>query len=63
MGIKTKHFQYNGVDDFDNAIDSQINDYLTDEGVGADQLIDIKYAAHSSQGVSIYSAMVIYEEE
>lgn len=60
--VKTKHFQYTGVDDFDKAIDLQVNDYLDEMNIEADNLIDIKYSAHSSQEVNTYSALVIYIE-
>ncbi len=59
--IKTKHFQYTGLDDFDKVIDEQINDFITEKGIDSDKLIDIKYSAHSSQGVNTYSALLIYE--
>ncbi len=58
--IRTKHFQYTGVDDFDKAIDLQINDYIKDNNIDSDNIVDVKYAAHSSQGVNTYSALVIY---
>lgn len=60
--IKTKHFQYTGVDDFDKAIDLQVNEYLEEMNIEAGNLIDIKYSAHSSQEVNTYSALVIYVE-
>jgi hypothetical protein len=60
--VKTKHFQYTGLDDFDKVIDHQINDYIKEKGISADKLIDVKYSAHSSQGVNTYSALIIYEE-
>jgi len=59
--IKTKHFQYTGLDDFDKAIDQQINEYITEKNIDSDKLIDVKYSAHSSQGVNTYSALLIYE--
>ncbi len=59
--IKTKHFQYTGLDDFDKAIDQQINEYITEKSIDSDKLIDVKYSAHSSQGVNTYSALIIYE--
>ena len=61
--IRTKHFQYTGVDDFDKAIDLQINDYIKDNNIDSDNIVDVKYAAHSSQGVNTYSALVIYLKE
>ncbi|WP_068473666.1 sporulation protein Cse60 [Saccharicrinis aurantiacus] len=57
---KTKHFQYTGVDDFDVAIDEQINAFLVEAEITGERLIDIKYQAHSSQGVNNYSALVVY---
>ncbi len=60
--VKTKHFQYTGVDDFDKAIDLQINDFVIENNIGSEQIIDIKYSAHSSQGVNTYSALIIYKE-
>ena len=59
--IKTKHFQYTGLDDFDKVIDQQINDYIQEKNIDSDKLIDVKYSAHSSQGVNTYSALLIYE--
>ncbi len=60
--LLTKHFQYTGVDDFDKAIDLQINDFMADNDIKKEKLIDIKYSAHSSQGVNTYSALIVYEE-
>lgn len=59
---KTKHFQYTGVDDFDVAIDEQINAFVEEQQITGERLIDIKYQSHSSQGVNNYSALVIYVE-
>ncbi|WP_075591225.1 sporulation protein Cse60 [Labilibacter marinus] len=59
--VKTKHFQYTGVDDFDQAIDEQINEFINDQKIESENLIDVKYSAHSSQGVNTYSALLIYE--
>ncbi len=60
--ILTKHFQYTGLDDFDKAIDMQINDFINENDIEEDRLLDIKYSAHSSQGVNTYSALVVYIE-
>lgn len=60
--LKTKHFQYTGIDDFDRAIDLQINEFISETKIDADNIIDIKYSAHSSQGVNNYSALVLYIE-
>jgi hypothetical protein len=59
--IKTKHFQYTGTDDYDTSLDEQINMFIEDEKISADQLIDVKYSGHSSLGVNTYSALVIYK--
>ncbi|MGQ1787566.1 MULTISPECIES: hypothetical protein [unclassified Saccharicrinis] len=61
--VKTKHFQYTGVDDFDTAIDLQINDFIDENNVDSDNIVDIKYSAHSSQEVNTYSALLVYIEE
>ena len=61
--VKTKHFQYTGLDDFDKAIDLQINDFILENDIDGDSIVDIKYSAHSSQGVNTYSALVVYMEE
>jgi len=58
--IKTKHFQYTGTDDYDRSLDDQINHFLEKEGISADQIIDIKYAGHSTEGVNNYSALIVY---
>ncbi len=60
--IRTKHFQYTGLDDFDKVIDQQINDYILEKNIDSDKLIDVKYSAHSSQGVNTYSALLIFKE-
>ncbi len=61
--VKTKHFQYTGLDDFDTSIDDQINAFIKERNIEVDQIIDIKYQAHSSQGVNNYSALVVYVVE
>jgi len=58
--IQVKHFQYTGVDDFDKAIDDQINEFIEENKIEADKLVDVKYSAHSSQGVNTYSALLVY---
>ncbi len=60
--ILTKHFQYSGTDDFDTALDTQINDFLTEEKVAPEDLIDIQYEGHSALGVNTYSALVVYKK-
>jgi len=59
--IRTKHFQYTGLDDYDKSLDEQINEFLDSEYIGADQLISIKYSAHSVEGTNIYTALVVYK--
>ena len=58
--IKTKHFQYTGVDDYDVALDTQINEFINEIGLGSDDLISIKYSAYASEGVNYHSALVVY---
>lgn len=60
--VKTKHFQYTGTDDYDKSLDDQINIFLDKEGISADQIIDIKYAGHSVNGVNNYSALLVFAE-
>lgn len=60
--LKTKHFQYTGIDDYDKGIDLQINDFINENNIDTDSIVDIKYAAHSSQGVNTYSALMVYME-
>ena len=59
--VKTKHFQYTGLDDYDKSLDDQMNEFLEAEGIKADQIVDVEYSAHSSQGVNTYSALLIYK--
>ncbi|MBR6252094.1 MAG: sporulation protein Cse60 [Bacteroidales bacterium] len=64
MKVLTKHFQYSGLDDFDLALDAQINDFLTKANIGDEELIDIKYHGYSEGGnVITYSALVIYKSK
>jgi hypothetical protein len=58
--IKTRHFQYAGTDDYDKSLDEQINLFIEKENIDADQIVDIKYAGHSSEGINTYSALLIY---
>ena len=59
--VKTKHFQYTGLDDYDKVIDEQINEFLEMEKIGLDRLINIKYSAHSTEGINTYTALAIYK--
>jgi len=59
--VKTKHFQYTGLDDYDKSIDDQINEFFEIENIGADELIGVKYSAHSIGGINTYTALVIYK--
>lgn len=58
--VFTKHFQYTGLDDYDMSLDDQMNSFLQEEEITADQIIDVEYASHSSQGVNTYSALLLY---
>ncbi len=60
--ILTKHFQYTGTDDFDLTIDVQLNDFIKNEGIVPEDVIDIKYEGHSALGVNTYSALLIYKK-
>ena len=60
--VKTKHFQYTGLDDYDKVIDEQINEFLESERISPEQLINIKYSAHSTEGINTYTALVIYKK-
>ena len=60
--VRTKHFQYTGLDDYDNVIDEQINEFLESESIGTERLINIKYFAHSTEGINTYTALVIYRK-
>jgi hypothetical protein len=42
------------------SLDDQINKFLEKEEISPDQIIDVKYAGHSAQGVNTYSALVVY---
>lgn len=57
--VLTKHFQYTGLDDYDMSLDDQINTFLEQEGVTPDQIIELEYSAHSSQGINTYSALLM----
>ena len=58
--VVTKHFQYTGLDDYDRSLDDQINNFLKEEKIAPEQIIDLEYAAHSSQGINTYSALLLY---
>ncbi len=60
--LKTKHFQYTGMDDYDKSIDLQINEFINENKIDLDSIVDIKYAAHSSQEANTYSALMVYME-
>ena len=59
--LRTKHFQYTGSDDYDKSIDIQINEFFESEYITADQLVSIKYSAHSTEGINTYTALVVYK--
>jgi hypothetical protein len=58
--VFTKHFQYTGQDDYDMSLDDQMNSFLQEEEITSDQIVDVEYASHSSQGVNTYSALLLY---
>jgi hypothetical protein len=61
--VYTKHFQYTGLDDYDMSLDDQINSFLREENVTPEQVMDLAYSAHSSQGINTYSALLMYATE
>lgn len=58
--VLTKHFQYAGTDDFDQALDTQINEFFAQEGIKAEDIVNIQYEGHSALGVNTYSALLVY---
>lgn len=60
--IFTKQFQYAGTDDFDEALDQQINEFIAQEKLDAEAIVDIKYEGHSALGVNTYSALLMYKK-
>ncbi len=60
--IFTKQFQYAGTDDFDEALDQQINEFIEQEKLDAEAIVDIKYEGHSALGVNTYSALLMYKK-
>jgi hypothetical protein len=61
--VITKHFQYTGLDDYDLSIDDQINAFITEMNITADQIIDFEYSAHSNGGINTYSALLLFKEK
>ncbi len=61
--IQTKHFQYTGTDDFDATIDVQINEFIKEEGLSENDVVDVKYEGHSALGVNTYSALLVYKKD
>lgn len=56
-----KHFQYNGIDDFNEPLDEQINKFFEMIDIVEDDIISITFSSHSSaEGNSNYSALVVY---
>lgn len=40
--VLTKHFQYAGTDDFDQALDTQINEFIAQEGIKAEDIVNLQ---------------------
>jgi hypothetical protein len=59
--VKTKHFQYTGLDDYNRTLDDQINIFLESENIDVERLIGITYFAHSTEGITYYTALVVYK--
>ena len=60
--LLTKHFQYTGTDDYDSSLDDQLNSFFKKDKLQAEDIVTIKYASHSSDGVNTYSALVVYKK-
>ena len=59
--VITKHFQYTGLDDYDRSLDEQMNSFLSENKIKPEQIMKIEYAAHSSAGITTYSALLVYK--
>jgi len=59
--VFVKHFQYTGMDDYEKALDVQVNDFLIEKNLTVEDVIDVKYASHGADGSNTYSAMVVYK--
>lgn len=60
--VKCKHFQYNGIDDFNEPLDEQMNKYFEINDIDEVDIISITYSSHSSaEGNSNYSALLVYK--
>lgn len=60
--IYTKHFQYTGMDDFEKGLDSQINDFIDENNLTPDNIINVSYSSHAAAGANVYTALVIVQE-
>jgi len=60
--LLTKHFQYTGLDDYDQSLDDQINAFVEENNIQAHNLIKVAYAAHSSGEINTYSALLVYKK-
>ena len=59
--IISKHFQYNGIDDFNEPLDEQMNKFFEINEIKEEDIISITYSSHSSaEGNSNYSALLVY---
>ena len=59
--VVTKHFQYTGLDDYDRSLDEQMNDFISENGIKPEIIINVSYAAHSSGGINTKSALLVYK--
>ena len=60
--VHVKHFQYTGVDDYEKALDVQINEYIDEKGLTEEQVVDVKFSSHGSDGSNAYTALLIYKK-
>lgn len=59
--IICKHFQYNGIDDFNEPLDEQVNMFFETNEIMEEDIISISYSSHSSaEGNNNYSALLVY---
>lgn len=61
--VTTKHFQYSGTDDYDMALDTQMNEYIQQENIEPQDIISVLYDGHSALGVNTYSALLVYNKK
>ncbi len=61
--LRVKHFQYTGLDDYDKSLDDQMNDFIKEEKIVPEKIISVDYAAHSTNNINTYSALMVYKKD